>query len=466
MKKDLIVIGGGPAGYEGAIRAAQLGASVALVERDRLGGTCLNRGCIPTKAYYQHARMLHEFARAGDFGIQAGPAAQDPAALAARAADISGRLADGVSRLLDGNGVERIAGNARIPAPGVVEVTGPAGEARVLEATHILLATGSVPALPPIPGLDLPGVLTSDTIWDLREIPGRLLILGGGVIGMEFAGIYRNLGAQVTVLEWLPQILPGMDGELVKRLTLAFKKTGLQIETGFEAKEIRREGESLVLSGEGKSGPAAHEADRILVATGRRPDLPREDLDRLGVDYDAKGIKVDSQYRTNVPGVLAAGDAIGGQMLAHTAAEEAKTAVEYLFGAGEPLDYDAVPACLFAFPEAASCGLTEEEAARRGIGIKTSKFLLGANGKAMTMGEEEGFVKVLADKESGVLLGVHILGPHSSDLIHEGALAIRNRMTAEEILRTVHAHPTLGEAFWEAVAGLSGRAIHQLPPRR
>jgi len=465
MEKDIVIIGGGPGGYTAAIRAAQLGAKVLLVEAESLGGTCLNKGCIPTKALYQNARLIHELERAAEFGIRPDGFTIDVAEMMQRKQKIVDRLKEGIAQLIRLNSIELLYGKACLLSRNTVRVTGPEGGAIEIKANNIIIAAGSVPAKPPIPGMDLPGVITSDEILSIDRIPDTLAILGGGVIGIELAGIFSALGSKVTVLEFLPRILANMDGEISKKLALSLKKKGIGIETDAKVTRISADAGSLSLLTEGKNGESVFSADAVLVSTGRVPRTEGLGLEAAGIAYDRKGVKVDETYQTNVPGIYAVGDVIGGLMLAHAAAEEGIAAVDHIMGHRGHGSGDAVPACVFTFPEIAAVGLSEEEAKEKGIDYCSSKFLFGANGKALTVGEEEGFVKVLAETRTKRIIGVHIMGPHASDLIHEAVLAVEKKMTADELAGVVHAHPTLSEAFMEAVLGIDNKAIHMMPKK-
>jgi dihydrolipoamide dehydrogenase len=466
MERDLIIIGGGPGGYAAAIRAAQLGAAVTLVEKERPGGTCLNRGCIPTKALYKNAQLLDSMKHADNFGIKLEGYTCDFLKVQERKQNVVDRFVNGMNQLLKAYGIETVNGSASLLNGRTVVVKKASGEKEIFEGKNILIAAGSSPAVPPVPGIDLPGVVTSDGILELAEITESMVIIGGGVIGIEFAGIYNAFGTKVTVIEFLPRILPAIDEDIVKRLTPSLKKRGIRIETGTKVKHITKGSSGLTVFAEGKAGELEIEAGSVLVSTGRKPNTNGLNLDAVGVEYDRRGIKVDEKYMTSIEGIYAIGDITGGQMLAHVASEEGKAAAENMLGLCGHVNYDCVPACVFAFPEIASVGLMEEEAKTRGIEYNTGKFMFGANGKAMTMGEEEGFVKVLAEVESKRIIGVQIMGPHASDLIHEAALAVENKLTVSDIEKTIHAHPTLPEAFQEAVAGIEGRALYLAPLKR
>lgn len=458
--KDLILIGGGPGGYVAAIRARQLGMEVALIEKDSLGGTCLNRGCIPTKAYFQNATVLQTLARLSEYNVKAENISFDLAGARARKDRVVARLVSGIRDLLKGYGVEVIKGEATIAAPDRVLVDG-----EEIIGRRILIATGSEPAVPPIPGVDLPGVITSTELLELDTVPERLVIIGGGVIGIEFACIFNAFGSKVTVIEYLPGILGATDGEIVKRMGVYLKKQKIEVHTGTGVERIEQDGQGLKVVARSKKGIIECNTDVVLLATGRKPFTRGLGLERLGVSCDERGfINVDENYETNVPGIYAIGDVIKGPMLAHVASEEGIVAVERTAGLDHRVDYDAIPSCVFSFPEIAAVGLTQEEAESRGIDFRVGKFLFAANGKALAMGETDGMVKVIADAD-GTIIGVHIIGPHASDLIQEASVVVRNRLTASDVSSTIHPHPTLGEAFMEAVKDVEGRSIHSLPRR-
>lgn len=466
MKKELVIIGGGPGGYTAAIRAAQLGAEVLLIEEEHLGGTCLNKGCIPTKALYKNAQLIHELGHVSKFGLHVEGFTIDLNAMMARKQEITERLKGGIAQLIKANSIEMLSGRATLHRDNQIKIIRPQGEECFVQAENIILATGSVPAMPPIAGIDLPGVMTSDELLSVKDLPDSLVIIGGGVIGIEFAGIFNALGTHVTVVEFLPGILANMDSEISKKLTMSLKKKGIAVEMDTKVLEIVKEEDGFRLLAEGKKGSCTFSAESVLAAVGRAPNVEGLGLEALGIFYDRRGIQVDESYQTNRPGIYAIGDVIGGQMLAHVAAEEGVAAVNHIMGKSAHVNYDAVPGCVFAFPEIASVGLSEEEAKEKGIDYVASKFLFGANGKALTMGEEEGFVKVIAEAETKRIIGVHMMGPHASDLIHEAVLAVEKKMTAEDIATVIHAHPTLSEAFFEASLGIEGKSIHLLPKKR
>lgn len=462
---DIVIIGGGPGGYVAAIRAAQLGAKVVLVEKDRVGGTCLNRGCIPTKALVRSVETLQLVEEAPAFGVIVEEPAFDFARIMARKDEIVTRLVGGVEGLLKAHEVEVVSGVATVPRPGLVLVKpasddpSPASNFQHLTSKNIIIATGSVPARLPIAGLDAPGVLTSADVLELKEAPDSLAVIGGGVIGLEFAAIFHALGTRVTVLEMLPTLLPTVDGELAHRHKSYLQREGVEVHLRARVEEIRpkRDGLAVKVADSGQEV----EAEKVLVATGRVPYTEGLGLEELGVKRERGAIVVDERMATNLPGVYAIGDVTGGIMLAHLASRQGEVAAENILGHPVAMDYHAVPNCVFTLPEIAGVGLTEEEAKEEGLDYQVARFPFSASGRALTIGETTGLVKLICERESGKVLGMHIMGPHASDLIAEGTLAIQMGATAKNIAQTIHAHPTLPEAIMEAAkAAAFGQAIH------
>ena len=457
---DVVIIGGGPGGYVSAIKAAHLGLKAVLVEKDKLGGVCLNRGCIPTKALVSTAELLNHLQRAEEFGIQVKDYSFDFPAIMKRKEMITQRLSSGVGQLMKANQVRVVRGEGQIVEPGIVEVADVEGKKEVIKTKNIIIATGSKVMRLPIPGVDSEGVITSNEALSLSELPSRILIVGGGVVGIEFAGIFRALGVEVTVVEMLPRILLPIDEEIARRLTQLLKRKGIEIFTDCKVKEIKKANQNLEVLVSTTDGEKKLETEKVLLAAGRVPELGNIDVQRLGIELDGKAIKVDEKMRTNIPGIYAVGDVVGKIMLAHVASREGVVAVKNIAGKEVLMDYRAVPNCVFSMPEVASVGLTEEEARKENNNIKVSKFPFMANGKALGMGETEGMAKIIADADTSELLGFHILGAHASDLIAEGTLALSMEATAEEIVNTIHAHPTLAETIAEAAEGIIGKPIH------
>lgn len=458
MSWDLIVIGGGPGGYTAAIRAAQLGLRTALVERDAVGGTCLNRGCIPTKALIHAAERYEEMKECETFGLRAEGVSFDYSAMCARRDQVVGQLRDGVERLLKGNKVDRITGTACILGPGRVQV----GE-KVLEGTNILIATGSRPALPPVPGLDLPGVLTSDDLLTGDTFYRRLAIIGGGVIGMEFAGLYRALGAEVTVLEAMDRILPTLDRELSQSLSMLTKKKGVKLCVGARVEKVEQGPDGLICTYTVKDKTETVAADAVLVAMGRRANTDGLCAPEVDLGLDRGAIPVDDRFQTRVPGIYAIGDAVKGSIqLAHAAAAQGINAVSMLAGQEPPMDLSVVPSCVYVRPEIASVGRTEGQCKEAGIPVKTAKYLTGSNSRSVITDAGRGFIKVVYHGENGVILGAHLLCERATDLVGEFASTISRGETQEDMARVIHAHPTFAEAVGEAAEAGLGLSIHQL----
>jgi dihydrolipoamide dehydrogenase len=458
---DLVVVGAGPGGYVAAIRAAQLGMRVACVEKGpRLGGTCLNVGCIPSKALLDSSELYHQAQHGfAAHGITA-TVALDLAAMMARKDRVVRGLTQGVAGLFKKHGIEWVAGSARLAAPGRVEVQG-AGAVRTLEAARVLIATGSEATALPALRFDGERIVTSTEAIALPGVPGRLLVVRAGAVGLELGSVWRRLGAEVVVVEFLDAILPTMDRATGTQLRRALERQGIQfrLETAATAAERTASGVRVTLTG--KQGAQAEEVDVVLVAVGRRPHTEGLGARELGVRFDERGrILVNERYETSVAGVFAIGDVIPGPMLAHKAEEEGIAAVELMAGQAGHVNYDAIPSIVYTWPELASVGLSEEDAKARGVDYVVGQFPFLANGRARCLGETDGGVKLLADAKTDRLLGVHILGPRASDLIAEAAVAIEFGASAEDLARSVHAHPTLPEALREAALNAGKRAIH------
>ncbi|WP_163195332.1 dihydrolipoyl dehydrogenase [Clostridium thermarum] len=469
MDKSIIIIGGGPAGYTAAIRGAQLGAKVTLVEKDELGGTCLNCGCIPTKALYRTAEIVNTLRNIDHFGIRIEGYSIDVNKIHERKRTIVKQLVSGVQQLLKANKVEVVKGRAQFKNESTVTVIKDDGSEEDLRGNHIIIAAGSKPMLPPIPGANLEGIMLSDDILDFTEVPKSLAVIGGGVIGMEFAAIFNALGTKVTVVEYMTSILSMADSDIIKRFTAIQKKKGMEIFTSTKVVGIEKSEYEYILNCETKKGITKIAAEKVLLSVGRAPLIEELNLQAAGIGFDRKGVKVDSNFRTNVKGIYAIGDINGKAMLAHAAAHHGIKAVEHIVIGRESEDKSVVPSCIFTFPEIASVGITEEMAKEQGINYKVGKFLFGANGKALTLGEPEGMVKVISkirDEVEGEnkeeIIGVHIMGPHASDIIHEGSLVVSTGLRVEDVIETIHAHPTLAEAFSEAVMAIKGQSIHQV----
>src|SRR5438445_782410 len=451
---DVVVIGGGPGGYVAALRAAQLGAKTAIVEKDRMGGTCLVRGCIPTKALLQSSE-LYTLAKAGQpFGLVADNIRFDWPAAQKRKGQVVDQLVKGVEGLLKAGGITSFKGSARLAGKGVVDVSG-----EQLQAKDIVIATGSAVARIPLPGAEL--TIDSDQILELKEVPRRLAVIGGGVVGMEFAAMFAALGSKVTVLEMLPQVLAMVDADLVAVYTKHLARLGGEVHTDSKVSEIAKQNGALQVRFSTGGEGGAVDADQVLVAVGRVPYTQGLGAEEAGVKLERGRVVVDDHLHTSADGVWAIGDVIGGIMLAHVASYEGVCAVENIAGQGNRIpDYRAAPNCIYTDPEIAHVGLGEKEAREKGIEVKVGRFPFAAAGRALTLGQTEGFVKVVADAPTGRVLGVHIVGPRATDLIAEATLAVQNGLTLDQLDLTMHAHPTLPEAIMEAALAAQGRAIH------
>lgn len=458
MDYKVIVIGGGPGGYGAAIRLAQLGASVCLVERNRPGGTCLNRGCIPTKALVSTAGRVREIKDAANFGLHIAGWTVDYQRAVEKKKEVVDQLVKGLYFLFKKHKIDLVEGVGKITGPGRVKVELNGGESQELQAENIIIATGSEPAMISSLGYDGMKVVTSTEALEWPEIPESLLIVGGGVIGCEFAGIFNSLGTQVKIIEAAPTILPMIDQELARRLQLFLKQDGMEIRTGFTVKSVDTSGEEVkatLENGEVLSG------SKLLISVGRVLNTQGLGLEEIGIITGKRGeIAVDGFCRTSVPGVYAVGDITGVYQLAHVAHLQGLTAAAHIMGQGKPADYQAIPSCIFTFPEAAGVGITSQEAEAKGIKTKVGKFSFGSNGRALSAGETKGMVKVLADAETDMIVGIHMMGPHVTELIAGATLAIRRGLTVLEYTKTVFAHPTLSEALLEAAEAVYGLAIH------
>ncbi|SHJ36064.1 dihydrolipoamide dehydrogenase [Clostridium amylolyticum] len=468
MEKKIIIMGGGPGGYVAAIRAAQLGAKVTLIEKEALGGTCLNKGCIPTKALYRNAELVNNLKASEDFGILVDNFTLEVNKIQERKNGIVHQLVSGVEQLMKANNIEVRKGHGVLYSCEEnikkVKITLDDGREEIVEGDNIIIATGSHTFIPPIQGVNNEGVITSDDIINFKEIPKSLVIIGGGVIGMEFGAIFNSFGTKVTIVEALPSILNMVDGEIVKRLNPMLRKKDIEVHTGAMVKSIEKHEDKLLVNVEGKKGEFTLEGEKVLIATGRKPNIQGLNLEEVNIEYDKKGIKTEDNYETSVKGIYAIGDVNGKWMLAHAASHQGVEVAERIMGIDNQ-GSTLIPNCIFIFPEIASLGATEEQLKAEGINYKTSKFLFGANGKALALGEGEGLIKVISDEDNKII-GVHILGPHASDLIHEGVVIMNKEVKVEDIKHMVHAHPTLSEAFYEAVLALNNEAIHAVPSRR
>jgi dihydrolipoamide dehydrogenase len=457
----LAIIGGGPGGYVAAIRAAQLGADVALIEKNKLGGTCLNVGCIPTKALLHAAALLAEARNAGTYGAQLDVKSVNWNTVQAKKEAITNQLVSGVTGLMKSSKVKVLNGTASFASTNSLRIAKPDGSSETLNFDRIIIASGSIPVMPPIPGVkDNPACVDSTGALSLKAIPARMLVIGGGVIGVELATAYHTFGTKVTIVEAMPNILPLMDGELAAMVRKNMEKRGIKILTSVKVMAVKKSNDCAAVEIDAGGKPDTLEADVVLVAVGRRTDTESLGLDKAGIAHDRGRITVNEHMRTNLPHVYAIGDCLGQVMLAHIASAQGEIAAENAMGHNAAYNGSSNPSCVYTNPEFAGVGITEEQAKERKLHYIAGKFPLMANGKALIMNGGEGLIKIIAGKEYNEILGVHILGPRATDLIAEGALAIGLEATMEDIMATIHAHPTVGEAVREAVMAADKRAIH------
>ena len=461
---DVAILGGGPGGYVAAVRAAQLGLKVAVVEKDpKLGGTCLHRGCIPTKALLHYSDFYHSLSHCSSFGIKIEKASLDMEGVHKSKSKVVKRMAMGLDGLMKKNDISVIAGKGRLES--ATRIVTDKGE--TIEANNVIRATGSVPVRLPLAEIDGKRVFTSDEILEHSQVPDTLIVMGAGAVGLEFACVYSDFGAQVEVVEMLDRALPLEDEEISKELQKAFAKKGIKIHTSTRVETVKTGKSGVTLTAQGPDGPVELKAEALLMAVGRAPMLEGLGLEELGVERAGRYLKVDQYYRTSLPNLYAIGDIVPGPQLAHVASAEGIVAVEHIAGhETRPIDYQKIPSATYCKPEVASVGLTEAQAIEAGRTVKVGRFPWAALGKASIINETEGLVKIVADEEFGELLGVHIIGPHATDLIAEACVALACEATVEELFRTVHAHPTLSEAIPEAAHGVFGQPIHLPPARR
>ena len=453
----IIIIGAGPGGYETALLAAKRGVEVVLIESGHVGGTCLNEGCIPTKSFCRNAEVLDGLREAETFGVTGLSYDFDFKAVAARKNAVVEQLRGGVEGLLGHKLITLVRGKASFKDPHTVTVNG-----EEYQADYIIIATGSVSASLPIPGADLPGVLTSREILDILEVPKRLCVIGGGVIGLEFASVFRSFGSEVTVLEYFKEILPRFDSDLSKRLKQSLGKRGIEINTQAQVVGIEECGEEYKVTYLRKGKEETVLADKVLMAVGRRANVDSLNLSDVGIEYTSKGILVDNKtMQTNIPHIYAVGDINGRMMLAHAATFQGIVALDHIMGVENDIDLDVMPAAVFTSPEAAMVGMTEEDCKNAGVPFRCLKSFFRANGKAVTMGQTDGFCKVIVAAEPkegesssyqpGRLLGCHLYGPHASDIIQEACAMISRKATVAEFENIIHTHPTLTEVLQSAV---------------
>jgi dihydrolipoamide dehydrogenase len=472
---DLIVIGGGTGGYPAAIRAGQLGMKVACINawlnrdgKPAYGGTCLNAGCIPSKALLESSEMLHKAQHELKIhGVNTGKVSFDLAAMQDRKNKISGSLTGGIGALFKANGVTGLEGWAKLLGDGKVSYTPHTGEAQVLEAEHIIVATGSEPVRLKIAPHDGEVIVDSWDALDFTEVPKRLGIIGAGVIGVELGSVWSRLGSETVLLEAMDSFLPMVDAAVSKDALRQFTKQGLDIRMGAKVLKAAKKGKGVEVSYEQKGKTETEQFDKLIVAVGRRPFTDNLGAEDVGLALDERGfVKVDRQYRTNLKNVYATGDVIGGAMLAHKAIEEGVALVEQLAGHHTQVNYQAVPSVIYTAPEVAWVGLSEAEAKAQGFEVKTGSTAFAANGRAKALEAAVGQIKVIADAKTDRILGVHMVGPYVSELLAEAVLALEFAATCEDIALTMHGHPTLSESFHEAVLAVDGRAIHAINKKR
>ncbi len=458
---DVLVIGGGPGGYTAAIRAAQLKMKTGIVERDRLGGVCLNWGCIPTKALLKNAEILRSFKKAEEWGIRYENLTFDFGAIIKRSRGVSDRVSKGVEYLMKKNAIDSMSGTATLLSADTAELRSEGKPVEVLKAKQIIIATGARPRTLPGVAIDRRRIISSTEAMTLAEQPKSLIVIGAGAIGIEFAYFYNSLGTKVTVVEMLPGILPVEDRELTKLLELSLKKQGIEILTGTKVEGVRAGNAGVTVGVSGPDGAKELRGDLALMAIGVQENVENLGLEALGVTVERGHIKVDAHYRTSVPGVFAIGDVIGPPWLAHVASAEGIHCAEVIAGGNpEPIDYASVPGCTYCQPQIASVGLTEEKAREEGHELKIGRCPFRPLGKAVAIGEPEGMVKLIFDAKYGELLGAHIMGSEATEMIAELVVAKRLGTTGKDLFHAIHAHPTLSEAVMEAAAAAYGEAIN------
>ncbi len=452
MNKDLVIIGGGPGGYEVAIKAANSGLNVALIEKSEIGGTCLNQGCIPTKALYKNAEVAHLLKQGDEFGFTDLSYSLDFTKVQERKNQVIGQLKNNIKMMLDKAKVEVINGMASFKDEHTITVVSGENTAEIT-ADHFIIATGSEEKVIPIEGYQLSNVVTSKEMLDINIVPSKLVIIGGGVIGVEMATIFNRLGSEVTIYEYFDRLLPMMDEDISSRIKVYLKKLGIEVINDALVERIEKDNENLIVSGKTKKGKEfSTETEYVLMATGRKAYYDNLNLDKINVLYDKNGIVVNENMQTSIEHIYAVGDVTGINMLAHVATYQSYKALDHILNKDNETNFKVIPACVFTFPEIAVVGMTEAIAREKYGDIKVNKFMFRANGKALSMGEAEGFVKVIAHDD--ILLGCHIIGPQASSLIQEATVLIERKISLKNAVEIIHAHPTLTEAILEAIRGL------------
>ncbi|MHB1458002.1 MAG: dihydrolipoyl dehydrogenase [Armatimonadota bacterium] len=459
---DVIVIGGGPGGYVAAIKAAQLGGKVALVEKDSLGGVCLNRGCIPTKAMIASADVYGMASgKSKEFGVNVGDYSLDYAKVTGRRDSIVKQLVSGVGFLMKKNGIKVYKGVGSITSKNTVEVSYTDGKKESITAKNIIIATGSEPIKVPIPGLDGDNIWDSDGALKASAVPKSMLVVGGGVIGVEWGYIFNKLGTKVTIVELMPQIMPLNDAEIAMALKKILDKSGIVFHLETKVTKVEHKDGQEVVTISSASGESQITVDKVLVAVGRKSVSDGLGLEKLGITTERGKILVNTKMQTSVPNIYAIGDVTGGMLLAHKASQEGEVAAENIMGHKSEMKYSTVPAAVYTSPEVATVGLTEDAAKQKGIAYKVGRSEFMSNGKAMGIGEREGFVKFVVDAKYGEILGCHMIGPHVSDLIQSVVIAMEAEATIEGFAATIHGHPTLSEVVREAAMDVNGQSIHK-----
>ena len=462
---DLVIIGSGPGGYVAAIRAAQAGLSTALVEAGEIGGTCLNRGCIPTKTILHISKTYHNMLQAAESGISFENPSFDMEKIHAKKAQVIEKLQDGIVGLLQANKVDTYKGKGKILASNQVSVVGE--DNLVLDAKNILLATGSQPFVPDIPGVDLKNVVTSNEMLEGAQDPiESLLIVGGGVIGCEMASIYNNLGIEVSIIEAADRILPTMNREISQSLAMAFKKRGVNIYTGATLKEMKEESDGLSAYFEDKKGEHCLKADKILLSIGRRSNLNGVLEEGVELEFE-RGIVVDENFQTNLPNVYAIGDCVAGNVqLAHVASAQATNVIDVIKGRKQTMNLSLIPSCVYTHPEIATVGLMEDQAKAQGINVKTAKYVTSGNAKSIIEDQERGFIKVIYDSDSNVIIGGVLFCERATDMISQLTTHIGFELAADDITSFIQPHPSYVEGIEEAIESLFGHAVHVAPPKK
>ena len=464
-KFDVIVVGAGPGGYVAAIKAAKAGLCTAIVENRRVGGTCLNRGCIPAKAMVHASSLYREMQEGEQFGISASGVTYDYEKIVSYKEETTEKLCQGIEGLLKGNGVTTLSGKGTLEKGKVVRVKGDDSE-ECYEADHIILAAGSKPLILPIPGLTLPGVLTSDELFQLREMPESLVIIGGGVISVEFASVYANLGCKVTIVEAMPRLIPNMDKEISQNLKMILKKRGIDIHTAASVQRVEEEDGQYTCVFLEKEKEVRASAQYVLCAIGRCPNTDGLFGEGVELEMERGRVVVDEDFKTSMEGVYAIGDLVKGMQLANLASAQGVYVAEKIAGEEPSIELSTVPGCVYTDPEIASVGVTEDEAKEKGMDVAIGKFIMSANGKSLITKEERGFIKIIAEKDTNVIVGAQMMCARATDMIGELVTAVVNHMTVQQLLKGMRAHPTYNEGVAEALEEILGGAVHVIPKKK